>query len=436
MESIEVPTTAKVYQQDEDSNNLRQNNPEILEENDNIQPDKNSDLFENSLHELTEEKERVDVKSLEFSSNKMYGNIINSIQHSTFISLPELEELNENKVVFNAVELLAGNNAELRYLMSPIFQQKGTAVLAGKPGIGKSQLVRQLCIEVALGRKIFLGHELNSVHQRSIYVATEDNQESSSVMVRKQFEGLNEEPVENLRFIFADTMEQSELLKTLDDELKRLPADLVVVDSFGDVFKGGDTNNNMAMRNTVKIFDKIAKENNCLILFVHHINKAGYSQAPGQEQIQGGAGLVQKVRLAVVLSEGEGDIRYFSVVKGNYCPKEFRENSLELLFSEKTFLFENTGNRIALNNMGRQSKAAKDDGKAVKLENLAEFIFQDAIISNSEFVKRFCDKTSKSEVTGKRTLKTLLETKIVEKVEGKYRLLYNDSMDEEFQEVI
>ncbi len=40
-----------------------------------------------------------------------------------------------------------------------------------------------------------------------------------------------------------------------------------------DIFKGGDTNNNMAMRNTVKIFDKIAKNHNCLILFVHHINK-------------------------------------------------------------------------------------------------------------------------------------------------------------------
>jgi len=51
-------------------------------------------------------------------------------------------------------------------------------------------------------------------------------------------------------------------------------------DSFGDIFKGGDSNNNMAMRNTVKTFDKIAKKHNCLILFVHHINKGAYRQAP------------------------------------------------------------------------------------------------------------------------------------------------------------
>ena len=129
--------------------------------------------------------------------------------------------------------------------------------------------------------------------------------------------GLGEKVKENLRFMFADTMEQEEILTQLEAALIEQPADLVVVDSFGDIFKGGDTNNNMAMRNTVKTFDRIAKNHNCLILFVHHINKGAYRVAPGQEHIQGGAGLVQKVRLAIQLSEGEGNIRYFTVAPKN-----------------------------------------------------------------------------------------------------------------------
>ena len=65
---------------------------------------------------------------------------------------------------------------EPSYLMEPIFPQKGTAVLAGKPDIGKSQFARQLCIQVALGLEEIIGFQIKAVHNRSIYVATEDNE--------------------------------------------------------------------------------------------------------------------------------------------------------------------------------------------------------------------------------------------------------------------
>ncbi len=55
-------------------------------------------------------------------------------------------------------------------------------------------------------------------------------------------------------------MEQQDILIQLDKALTDDPADLVVVDSFGDIFTGSDSNNNMVMRNTVKLFDKIAKK--------------------------------------------------------------------------------------------------------------------------------------------------------------------------------
>jgi hypothetical protein len=201
------------------------------------------------------------------------------------------------------------------------------------------------------------------------------------------------------------------------------------IDSFGDIFKGGDSNNNMAMRNTVKTFDKIAKKHNCLILFVHHINKGAYRQAPGQEHIQGGAGLMQKVRLGIQLSEGDNNTRCFTVVKGNYCPKEYKQNSLVLDFSEETFLFSNTGKLIPTSELGTQPNEDKKEEKYSELESIAEEIFGDQLVSYSNFVKRFCEITGKSIPTAKRAHTNLKKLEIIVEANGSYRLA-NPSKDE------
>jgi RecA/RadA recombinase len=329
---------------------------------------------------------------------------------------------NVEKVVYNAVELMALGDLQPKYLMYPIFPQKGTAVLAGKPDTGKSQLARQLCIQLALGEKTFLDFELNPTHNRAIFVSTEDDKDSTKSAASKQFKGLGKKETENLRFIFADTMEQGEILKELNKQLKICPVDLVVIDSYGDIFQGNDSNNNMTMRNTVKLFDKIAKKYNCLILFVHHINKKAYGLAPGQEHIQGGSGLIQKVRLAIQLSEGEGNIRYFTIVKGNYCPKELKQNSIELLFSEETLLFVNTGNSVPTSNLGAQSDNLKKPEKNGELKKSANQIFSAGPLTYSEFIRTLCVRTGKSEATAKRAIRDLVKSDFLEKQQGNYFL--------------
>jgi hypothetical protein len=349
---------------------------------------------------------------------------------SLTINTPLQEILDVEKSVYNAVELLARGEVEQQYLMKPIFPHKGSAVLAGKPDTGKSQFARQLCIQIALGEKNFIDFELNTIHNKSIYVATEDNEDATRFLINKQFEGLGKQAVESLRFIFADTMTQEEIIKNLNDQLTIEPVDLVVIDSFGDIFQGNDSNNNIAMRNTVKTFDKIGKEHNCLVLFVHHINKAAYRVAPGQEHIQGGAGLVQKVRLAIVLSEGGGNIRYFTVVKGNYCPKIYKENSLELNFSEDSFLFSNTGKLIPTNELGTSTETNYKEEKYNELETISKSIFGNKLVSTGNFVKQYCEITGKSIATAKRAHANLIKFDLIEKFNGVYRLKVPISSDD------
>lgn len=329
-------------------------------------------------------------------------NTLSQVLPEPTISDNETQE-QEERVVYNAIELMAMDNIEPKYLMHPIFPQKGSAVLAGKPDTGKSQFARQLCIEVALGKTSFLNFDLAPRHNKSIYVATEDNLEATQYLLSKQLNGLASTARENLKFVFADTMGQEDIIKTLNTELTKEPADLVVVDSFGDIFTGRDSNNNIAMRNTVKTFDKIAKHHNCLILFVHHINKGAYRQAPGQEHIQGGAGLVQKVRLAIQLTEGDGNKRYFTVVKGNYCTKEYKQNSLQLEFSEQTFLFTNTGILIPTGQLGTKEETTKKEEKFNELKDIAIQLFNVGDMLNyGKLVERFCDITNQSAPTAKK----------------------------------
>jgi RecA-family ATPase len=329
----------------------------------------------------------------------------------------------DEKVVYNVIELMALGNIQPKYLMKPILPQKGTAVLAGKPDTGKSQFARQLCISVASNDKKFLDFNLNPSHNKALYIATEDDRDSVKFLADKQFKGLGKSFNDNLRFIFADTLSQKEIFKILKTELTKEAVDLVVIDSFGDVFRSNDSNNNMAMRNTVKGFDRIAKKNNCLILFVHHINKGGYRQSPSQEHIQGGSGLVQKVRLAMQLSDGDGDTRYLSVVKGNYCPKIYKSNSLVLNFSEETFLFTDTGETIITTQIGNKNDNSVQIDKHKNEKKEMQSAMGDKEYQHSDLVDLFCKMTGKKDSTAKRAIKYLTETTFLSKLEnGKYQI--------------
>lgn len=231
--------------------------------------------------------------------------------------------------------------------------------------------------------------------------------------------GLSDKIPSGLKFLFADTLNQKEILKELTSELSKETVDLVVVDSFGDVFQGVDLNNNAMVRSTVRSFDKIAKKYKCLIVFIHHINKAAYNSSPGQKYIQGGSGLVQKIRTALFISEGKGPIRYLSIVKGNYTPRKHKELSIELSFSEENFLFTRTGNNIQTAHIGN---ANNHNEKPENIKNLAIDIFKDQAFKYNDFIQEFKNVTSLSTTSAKRYIDKFVNEGIVLKTDGTYHL--------------
>lgn len=328
--------------------------------------------------------------------------------------MEEFKKKDQNeKLVYTVSELMALGDISQKYLLKPILPQVGCAVLVGQPDTGKSQFARQLCIHVALGFESFLEFELQPKVKKAIYLATEDDRDSVKFLLSKQLQGIDKDPNDNLKFIFADTLDPKEILKTLEEEIAKEDVSLVIVDSYGDIFNGQDTNNNMAMRKTAKSYDKIAKKYGCLILFVHHINKKGYGSSPSQNHIQGGSGLTQKVRVAIQLSDGQDDIRYLTVVKGNYCPKKYKSNSIELKFSEDTFLFKNTKKLIKTSEVGSAKKKTKFNSKLISSSKIINEIMTKESYRYTDLVINYCKKTNESEATAKRLIKRLTQENIL-----------------------
>lgn len=308
-------------------------------------------------------------------------------------------------------ELPAPSN---RYLLEPFFPSIGTVLIAGQPDTGKSQWARQLAIQVAHGSDAFLGFKLSPKHKKAIYVATEDDCYSCKYLLEQQHEGLGLELTENIRFAFPEGMSLENLLLKLNAALEAEAADLIVIDSFSDVFNGSDANSNTQMRGVANAFDGLAKKHSCLVLFVHHINKNAYDKKPSQQGIQGGSGLTQKVRCALQLSPDPcgGNKRYLSVSKGNYCPAEFKQKQFELDFNTETFVFTNSGQQTAL---ASKNQELLPDAILVALKAKFDWVTG---VKHSEICRAIEELSEYSDTTAKRKVKALAKDGPLQKNES------------------
>src|ERR1041385_130306 len=175
--------------------------------------------------------------------------------------------------------LLAMPTKPEHHLWNPFLPKQGLAALAGPPDSGKSMLARHLALAVALGQQEFLGYPLAPEHRKVLYVSTEDSLPQVKVAFEHQllhYAPNATEDLYNLSILPADTLSPQEMLGKLEEIMASEKFDLVIVDSFGDAFTGKDGNNNAEVRTALRPYNKLASEHECLVLFVSHINKAGY----------------------------------------------------------------------------------------------------------------------------------------------------------------
>lgn len=327
---------------------------------------------------------------------------------------PENEGFSE-KCVYDISELLTRVIPKNQHLWGPFLSKKGLAAIVGCPDSGKSMFCRELALSIALGKEEFAGFPLDVKHGRAIYVSTEDGADDSQAAFLKQSElyPTNElENPKNLKLIFPDLLTLEDLIQTLILELREHPADLVVLDSYGDLFNGKELNSNTDGRKFLKQFSPIVQEFGCLLLFITHINKSGYKDSPNQRHVQGATALVQKLRTVLDLRQHESDEgkRYLSIIKGNGISKKWKKNAIEFEFNEETLTFSNTGNERPKSDFDSISPKAKDD-----VDYTLAFESNEEGLRHTPLVERMVDKFGVSRQTAIRKIKIYFK-----KVNGLY----------------
>lgn len=251
--------------------------------------------------------------------------------------------------VYTGKDLINQAVAELPTLLNPILPKIGLGLICGSSDTGKSAFLRQLATEISLGKETFLGFDLCLTHKSAIYVSTEDDEHTVAFLLQKQnADGIDGVEFINLRYVF----DEDNLVKKLELELKRKPADLVVIDTLGDMISS-DQNSSANVRAFFKPYRKIAMEHECLIMFNHHVSKSKENNVPSKTAVLGSAGIEGKSRILLELRKDKHEIdqRHLVILKGNYVPEEMKQRSMVLRF-DQNMRFTNTGKAVPIEQLG------------------------------------------------------------------------------------
>jgi RecA-family ATPase len=208
---------------------------------------------------------------------------------------------------------------------------------------------------IVLDDEEFIGFKINSTHKSVIYVSTEDLENETSNLLKKQADGIEPNKLKNLRFIFNS----DNLKENLSSSLKRAPADLIIFDCFADTYLG-DLKDTQKIREYLQSYQHIAQEHKCLLLFLHHTGKRTENLEPSKNNLLSGQGFEAKMRLVVELRKDliNPSRRHLCIVKGNYLPSTMKQASYVLNFSEENLKFSYTNERVSF------EKLVKPDGDA------------------------------------------------------------------------
>src|SRR6185437_5030134 len=173
-------------------------------------------------------------------------------------------DYNEDKRIYTGTEILKMEMKDDLWLWNGLLPTRGIACLAGASDCGKSTLARELAISIAIGKKEFLGQQLNVRRGKVIYISTEDDVNGTNMVLKKQSLGLGIDSLDNVKFIF-DVMPINELEKVAGKE----KVDLIIMDSLADWFTG-NSNDLYIVRGVMRSIKFLSKRYDCCVLLLHH----------------------------------------------------------------------------------------------------------------------------------------------------------------------
>lgn len=336
----------------------------------------------------------------------------------------EKVELIKDEGVFTGLELIERPINNIPKLVDPLLPAVGLAALVGASDQGKSAAARQLAVCVSSGTNYWLSFPLHAKHRKVIYISTEDDPDAITVLLKIQNNHFDLKPDDfaGIRYIFdADNPEK--LLERLDEMLTDEPADLVVCDTWTDMFSG-QLNANNEVRQFLNKWRLLANKHTCLVLFIHHLKKGSENFAPSKNSLIGSQGFEAKMRTVLEVREDNGspNTKHLCVTKGNYLPAEYKTASFELEFNNY-MVFTNTSRRVDFERLQKVPDHGRNGNSdnPEQIEQLADQVFNGHPLRYKEIVFKLHQIDNQySPFKTDRMIKQWVQMEIVQKKENMY----------------
>lgn len=274
-----------------------------------------------------------------------------------------------SKLFIGADKLKEMETKEIDYLVDKLIPRGTLCSLVGESDTGKSSLLRQLAVSVTHGDDSFLGFKLNDNCRNVVYVSTEDGEMSTAVWLNKHFgeDLVDNEILSKLKFLFVT----ENLLENIRKVVSHDCVDLIIIDSYADIFEGSMNDSNV-VRSFLSKYNDLANTHGVTIIFLHHTKKSSEGAKPNKNSILGSQGFEAKMRSVMMLTKDKDDssLRHLCVVKNNYLPEEDKKFSYVIRFNEN-LSFEATDKRVDFDDLDQPeylelAKSLRNEGKSLR----------------------------------------------------------------------
>ena len=239
-----------------------------------------------------------------------------------FCTERRLEEPNGIKVpkIMSWLEFEQNCEPEPPEIIKGFLHQGDKCVVGGQSKIGKSHLVQQLCTSVSEGGE-FLGME--TIKSNVLYL----NLELQPFAVKKRTEAmLNKLEINmgNFSLFVANGRGNWSGIRSLDamvDNIIDLGIELMVIDPLYKV-EDMDENDQVKIKNVLRIFDQVTLDTKASFLYVHHFAKGQISDKNSIDLLSGSGVLARDFDSALFLCEDKNGNPSAKFILRNYPPKE------------------------------------------------------------------------------------------------------------------
>jgi hypothetical protein len=220
--------------------------------------------------------------------------IKSSLNYSRPTNIYENEKQeNPSPKVLTISELYDTHNGEVEWTVEDLLIRGGLSIVASKPKVGKSTLIRQMLSSVAKG-EYFLGKK--SIKGYALYISLEE----PGIMVKKYFKDLGINKDENFIGVVSDTFLPPNPISWLESVIQEKNPSLIVIDTIGHFVGEIDFNDYSKMIKVLTPLLKLARHYKTHITVIHHARKGD-----GQDGdiILGSTGILSIVDTAIFIKK-------------------------------------------------------------------------------------------------------------------------------------